>query len=150
MPYYDHNKDYPFAAFITNLGKYNEGELVGECVKFPTTAEELKEVFKRIGIGQKDDFGQPYEEWFITDYDLSLIHILNATCGRKCAALLPSCGPAGCLGKMLLASSIWGSTKRSLTSDLNDEELAFYDALTKPEAVRDFYTNEQLVAITPI
>ncbi|MDV5040518.1 antirestriction protein ArdA [Faecalibacterium duncaniae] len=69
MPYYDHDKDYPFAAFITNLGKYNEGELVGEWVKFPTTAEELKEVFKRIGIGQKDDFGQPYEEWFITDYD---------------------------------------------------------------------------------
>ena len=53
MPYYDHDKDYPFAAFITNLGKYNEGELVGEWVKFPTTAEELKEVFKRIGIGQK-------------------------------------------------------------------------------------------------
>ena len=69
MPYYDHDKDYPFAAFITNLGKYNEGELVGEWVKFPTTAEELKEVFKQIGIGQKDDFGQPYEEWFITDYD---------------------------------------------------------------------------------
>ena len=69
MPYYDHNKDYPFAAFITNLGKYNEGELVGEWVKFPTTAEEMKEVFKRIGIGQRDDFGQPYEEWFITDYD---------------------------------------------------------------------------------
>lgn len=33
MPYYDHDKDYPFAAFITNLGKYNEGELVGEWVK---------------------------------------------------------------------------------------------------------------------
>ena len=69
MPYYDHDKNYPFAAFITNLGKYNEGELVGEWVKFPTTAEEMKEVFKRIGIGQKDDFGNPYEEWFITDYD---------------------------------------------------------------------------------
>ena len=69
MPDYSYNKDYPFAAFITNLGKYNEGELVGEWVKFPTTAEELKEVFKRIGIGQKDNFGQPYEEWFITDYD---------------------------------------------------------------------------------
>ena len=69
MPDYSYNKDYPFAAFITNLGKYNEGELVGEWVKFPTTAEEMKEVFKRIGIGQKDDFGNPYEEWFITDYD---------------------------------------------------------------------------------
>ena len=69
MPDYSYNKDYPFAAFITNLGKYNEGELVGEWVKFSTTAEEMKEVFKRIGIGQKDDFGNPYEEWFITDYD---------------------------------------------------------------------------------
>ena len=31
---------------------------------------------------------------------------------------------------------------------LSDEEMAFYDALTKPEAVKDFYTNDQLVAIT--
>jgi len=31
---------------------------------------------------------------------------------------------------------------------LNDEELAFYDALTHPEAVKDFYKNEQLVAMT--
>jgi antirestriction protein len=54
---------------FSKAGKYNEGELVGEWVKFPTTAEEMKEVFKRIGIGQKDDFGNPYEEWFITDYD---------------------------------------------------------------------------------
>lgn len=69
MPHYEYDKDYPFAAFITNLGKYNEGSLVGEWVKFPTTAEELQKVFERIGIGQKDDFGQPYEEWFITDYD---------------------------------------------------------------------------------
>lgn len=69
MPYFEYDKDYPFAAFITNLGKYNEGELVGEWVKFPTTADELKKVFERIGIGSEDDFGQPYEEWFITDYD---------------------------------------------------------------------------------
>lgn len=35
MPNFEYDKDYPFAAFITNLGKYNEGELVGEWVKFP-------------------------------------------------------------------------------------------------------------------
>ena len=58
-----------FDAFITNLGKYNEGELVGEWVGFPVTPEEMQEVFKRIGIGQTDEFGQPYEEWFIADYD---------------------------------------------------------------------------------
>lgn len=32
--------------------------------------------------------------------------------------------------------------------NLTSEELAFYDALTKPEAVEDFYTNDQLIAIT--
>ena len=45
---------------------------------------------------------------------------MNATCGRRCAELLPSCGPVGCLGKMLLASSIWGSTKRFLTWQKRD------------------------------
>ena len=69
MPNFEYDKDYPFAAFITNLGKYNEGELVGEWVKFPTSAEEIRAVFDSIGIGQKDDFGHIYEEWFITDYD---------------------------------------------------------------------------------
>jgi len=66
---YEYDHDYPFEAFITNLGKYNEGERVGEWVKFPTTSEELQKVFERIGIGSKDDFGNPYEEWFISDYD---------------------------------------------------------------------------------
>ncbi|MEE0481639.1 MAG: DUF3387 domain-containing protein [Mitsuokella jalaludinii] len=31
---------------------------------------------------------------------------------------------------------------------LSDEEMAFYDALTRPEAVKDVYTNDQLVAMT--
>ena len=31
---------------------------------------------------------------------------------------------------------------------LNDEEMAFYDALTRPEAITDFYKNGQLVALT--
>lgn len=31
---------------------------------------------------------------------------------------------------------------------LNDEELAFYDALSKPQAVKDVYTNDELVAMT--
>ena len=66
---YEYDHDCPFEAYITNLGKYNEGELVGEWVKFPTTSEELQKVFERIGIGSKDDFGNPYEEWFISDYD---------------------------------------------------------------------------------
>lgn len=31
---------------------------------------------------------------------------------------------------------------------LTTEELAFYDALTKPEAIKDFYSNEELVTLT--
>lgn len=31
---------------------------------------------------------------------------------------------------------------------LNEEEMAFYDAITKPAAVKDFYDNDQLVSIT--
>lgn len=31
---------------------------------------------------------------------------------------------------------------------LTEDELAFYDALTKPETVKDFYENEELIAIT--
>jgi len=31
---------------------------------------------------------------------------------------------------------------------LTQEELAFYDALTKPENIKDFYENDQLVALT--
>lgn len=57
------SRDCAFEAFVTNLGKYNEGELVGEWVKFPISNEEMQEVFKRIGINRR------YEEWFITDYD---------------------------------------------------------------------------------
>lgn len=58
--------DCVFEAYVTNLGKYNEGALVGEWVKFPTTPEEMQEVFKRIGINAQ------YEEYFITDYDMDI------------------------------------------------------------------------------
>ena len=53
-----------FKAYITNLGKYNEGALVGEYLKFPTTTEEVQALLKRIGID-----GVRSEEIFITDYD---------------------------------------------------------------------------------
>lgn len=49
--------------YLTNLGKYNEGQLIGEWVELPVSQEELQEVFKRIGINEE------YEEYFITDYE---------------------------------------------------------------------------------
>lgn len=56
--------------YLTNLGKYNEGELVGEWVKLPVSDEDLQEVFKRIGID-----GKEYEEYFITDYECDFYEI---------------------------------------------------------------------------
>ena len=61
-----------FKAFVTNLGKYNQGDLVGEWVEFPTTGEEMRGVLRRIGIGENDEFGCPYEEFFISDYDYDM------------------------------------------------------------------------------
>ncbi len=47
-----------------------------------------------------------------------------------------------------LAEEIKRAHKEGDSLGLSGEELAFYDALTKPKAVRDFYTNEQLVNLT--
>ena len=66
---YDYDREGMFEAFITNLGKYNEGTLAGEWVSFPATLEEVKKALEKIGIGAKDEFGNVYEEWFITDYN---------------------------------------------------------------------------------
>lgn len=49
---------------------------------------------------------------------------------------------------MKMAQDISNAHKAGDEMGLSDEELAFYDALTRPEAVKDFYTNDQLIAIT--
>ena len=80
-------RNYPYRVLCSVAGR--EGEIATDQIRTVDKSrikrkigelnnreiEELKEVFKRIGIGQKDDFGQPYEEWFITDYRL--------LCGRS-------------------------------------------------------------------
>ena len=38
-----------FEAYITNLGKYAGGQLVGETLKFPATTEEVQSLLKNIG-----------------------------------------------------------------------------------------------------
>lgn len=59
--------------YLTNLGKYNEGELVGEWISLPISEEELEAVKERIGISDEpDENGCYYEEWFITDYETDL------------------------------------------------------------------------------
>ncbi len=49
---------------------------------------------------------------------------------------------------MKMAKEIQESKKAGNDLGLTEEELAFYDALTKPEAIKDFYENSELVALT--
>lgn len=47
-----------------------------------------------------------------------------------------------------LAKQIKDAQKEGDKLGLTADELAFYDALTKPEAIKDFYENDELIAIT--
>ena len=47
-----------------------------------------------------------------------------------------------------LAKLITDAQKEGNKLGLTADELAFYDALTKPQAIKDFYENEELIAIT--
>lgn len=49
---------------------------------------------------------------------------------------------------MKMAQDMASANSKGNELGLTDEEMAFYDALTRPESVKDFYTNEQLVSIT--
>lgn len=53
-------------GFLTNLGKYNEGELVGRWVDFPMTEKDFNKALKEIGINQR------YEEFFWTDWETDI------------------------------------------------------------------------------
>ena len=47
-----------------------------------------------------------------------------------------------------LAKEISKAQKQGEEMGLTADELAFYDALTKPNAIKDFYENDELIAIT--
>ena len=49
---------------------------------------------------------------------------------------------------MKMAKEMADAQSQGNAMGLTSEELAFYDALTRPETVKDFYQNEELVAMT--
>lgn len=61
-------------GFITNLGKYNEGYLVGKWIDFPIDDDDFEKELASIGVVA----GSMYEEWFITDYDCALFDMHDA------------------------------------------------------------------------
>lgn len=71
--------------YITNLGKYNEGELVGEWISLPCEDEDLQKLFIKIGVGEMidgkykhgknevvDGYEYIYEEYAIHDHECDI------------------------------------------------------------------------------
>lgn len=65
-------------GFITNLGKYNEGELIGKWITFPVDDDDLQETLQEIGCYYEDEEGnaynEQYEEYFFTDWECDFEH----------------------------------------------------------------------------
>ena len=59
-------------AYVTNLGKYNEGRLVGAPLNFPATTEDVQSLLKRIGVD-----GVRYEEIFITNFESDILGLYD-------------------------------------------------------------------------
>lgn len=53
---------------LTNLGKYNEGELIYTRLVLPATTEEIYAAYDEIGVAD----GTMYEESFISDYETDI------------------------------------------------------------------------------
>jgi antirestriction protein len=58
-------------GYVTNLGKYNEGQLVGMWIDFPVQEDEFNEALEKIGINEE------YEEFFFTDWEADFDHGLG-------------------------------------------------------------------------
>ena len=57
------------SIYLTNMGKYVEGCLIGQWVQLPIPQERLQEVLTQIGIGDG------HEEYFITDSETDILDI---------------------------------------------------------------------------
>ena len=63
-------------GYITNLGKYNEGDLVYKLISFPIDEDGLNEALKSIGCKYVDENGvvhnEFYEEFFFSDWECEI------------------------------------------------------------------------------
>lgn len=55
--------------YVANLGKYNEGELVGKWINLPATEDGFEKLLEDIGIGDERNDGGIYEEYEIHDFE---------------------------------------------------------------------------------
>lgn len=114
--------------FLSEISKMKEKNLAVELLK-KLIADQVQ-VYKRTNIVKSEKFSEiikrvmnSYLNGMLTNEQV-IEELLN-------------------LAKQIKSSQDEGG-ELGLTAD----ELAFYDALTKPRAIKDFYENEELIAIT--
>ena len=114
--------------FLEEISKMKEKNLAVELLK-KLIAEQVQ-IYRRTNVVKSQKFSEIIQE--------AMNRYLNGmlTNEQVIEELLN-------LAKQIAAAHKEGD-KLGLTAD----ELAFYDALTKPQAIKDFYENEELIAIT--
>lgn len=116
------------AAFLDEISKMKEKNIAIELLK--KLLKERVHLYERTNIVQAQKFSE----------------MLNMSLSNYLKGLLTN---EEVIKELLeLAKDIASSETAADELGLNKEEKAFYDALTKPQAVKDAYTNDQLVAIT--
>ena len=114
--------------FLEEVSKLKEKNLAVEVIK--RIIEDQVRIFKRTNIVKSYRFSE----------------ILQALVNKYLNGLLTN---EEVIAELLkLAKEIQESREAGVELGLTEEELAFYDALTKPQAIFDFYSNEELIAIT--
>ena len=114
--------------FLDEISKMKEKNIAVEILK-KLIAEQIS-IYKRTNLVKSEKFSE----------------IIQAIMNKYINGLITN---AEVIEELLkIAKQISEAQKEGEELGLNAEELAFYDALTKPKAVKDFYKNEELVAMT--
>ena len=116
------------AAFLDEISKMKEKHIAIELLK--KLLKERVHLYQRTNLVQAQKFSE----------------LINMALSNYLKGLLTN---EEVIKELLdLAKEIAESEQVADDLGLNAEEKAFYDALTRPQAVKDFYTNEQLVNLT--
>jgi type I restriction enzyme, R subunit len=116
------------AAFLEEVSRMKEKNVAVELLK-RLIADQVK-IYRRTNIVQSQKFSERMQKT-LNSYLNGLL--TNEQVIEEMMQLAKEMAAAGQEGNKL---------------GLSHEELAFYDALTKPAAIRDFYSNDELIAIT--
>lgn len=116
------------SKFLEEISKMKEKNLAVELLK-KLIAEQVH-IYRRTNVVKSEKFSE----------------IIQGVMNKYLNGMLTNEEVIEELLKM--AKQIRDAHKAGDQLGLSEDELAFYDALTKPQAIKDFYENDELIAIT--